>query len=257
MPDINFTCKTCVFAVMDRDMQVGCELNRLSILNPNKNYDENGEYQVFNRFCNAGRPKEWLKEVPEDSNPVEAVYEEIKPRVGLVVEFNDNLEDLEVTLGSISHQILCKLRYVIVITQKVEYNEEINQLLKQFFDSGTECKIVQLLIETEYLQKLDHAFRFAKNGWLVYIKAGYRFQFNFLNEINHRVNHDLKRFSVCVDSNQEKFVVHTPLYKALGGSAPKTGQDGIIDKRNFFDRLSDMSSSDQDSIIAWKEMFNE
>lgn len=251
-------CKGCVFAVLNNDgVQEGCKLNRLEKLNPTKKFD--GQYQVCERYCTAYRPSEWIEEqsYPSTLSIEEMVLLEVRPRVGFVINFQYDLAELEKTLSSLAAQEYYIPRYIVIVNNKAEYNQEIDELITKYFTQKTICHIMQMLIDVDHQALLDHAFKFAKQGWICLIKAGHVFEENFLLKIHNRVNIELKRFLVAADEQKEKCIIFTPLFKFLCGNKAKMLQDGSVDNRGFYEKLKDIPNTDPESIIDWKDLFNE
>ena len=141
-------CEGCVFAE-GVSKQLSCRLNRSTKLGI-QDTDENGFF-ILSRLCNTYRPEDWLKDLSlaESENINETVRTEIYPPVGFFImlntEGNSNIPKLKSTLEDIKAQKLYNARYVVVITDKVEYNEEAFALLDSMFDyKETKFHIVQL-----------------------------------------------------------------------------------------------------------------
>jgi hypothetical protein len=255
MHDVRMTCKNCVFAQMENSVQSGCSFNRLDKIGV-KGRNEEGFF-YFDRICNTSRPKEWLENLPSGRTAKYAAMEEVKPKVGVVINFNENLDDLKITFQSMKDQIWATFKYVIVVNNKVEYNEEINDLFNRYFGVETSCHLIQLLVNSSHQEILDHGFRFAKNGYIVLVRAGYKFRINFLDIIHSRINLKMKRLLVAYSEDKEKILVSTPLWKFLNGNRSKMLESGEVDSRNFYGKLTDVKTEDEDSIASWEELFGE
>lgn len=254
MYDVQMNCRGCVFANVDGGQQTGCHFKRLEKLGAEKK--EDGFFH-FDRVCNLSRPKEWLDSLSSGDDAHCTARKEVRPKVGVVITFNDNLEDLEATLDTAHDQISGSFKYVIVVNRKVEYNAEINDLFRKYFDINTPCYIVQLLVDADHQESLDHSFRFAKNGYIALVKAGYTFSYYFLYNIDVRINDQLKRLLVAKSDDRNKLLVSTPLWKLLNGNRPKMLEDGSVDSRDFYGKLADMPTTDPDSIVRWEDLFHE
>ncbi len=130
------SCKDCIFAVKREEEQVGCELYRSEKLGI---YDtEDGDY-LLERFCNTYRPEEWLSELSLDEYKKrhQVALKEVVPRIGFLVLLDTSkdtpeklvaMDNLRKTISDIKNQTLHQARYIIVATDKTEYNEEIQNL---------------------------------------------------------------------------------------------------------------------------------
>lgn len=254
-------CNGCVFAKMDGSKQVSCNLNRAEKLGIQES-DEDG-FLVLSRFCNTYRPKEWLEElsVAESEDTKATVMEEVMPRVGFFVMLDTSkenaTEDLRQTLLDIQAQELIPARYVIVINDKVEYNEEIYNMLGDMFEyDQTQYHIVQLRILPENAaRKIDEAFKHAKNGWAYVTSSGEKVERNLIRKIHERINVDMRRLVVIRPySNVNGLLFQTALFKFVNGNKIKLYKDEMIDSRSFLEKVeAAFAESDDDTLITWED----
>ena len=261
---MNTQCNSCVFAEKkDNEMQTGCMLNRHKKLGINIINDEG--FYVLDRFCTTFRPQNWLDDlsVQESADICQTVLSEIYPRVGFFVMLDteeDGIDSLKKTISDIKKQDI-NARYVVVITDKVEYNEEVHEYLRQTFDYDiTEFHIVQLVEKIQFMPMvIDEAFSHAKNGWVYFCHAGEEVDTNLIYKINKRVNLDLKKLVVVepYDDNLNGLLFQAALFKFLNGNNPKIFQDEVSTDLSFIDKVKEASkNSDPETMITW-EKFNE
>lgn len=252
MIEITRSCEGCIFIIKDDDKpQEGCSLGRTIKLNPINKFDDKNQYQILSRFCNTYRPQEWKK--MDMVSPAASALEEVLPVAGVIVNFEHNLGALEQTLESMFNQKGNKFKYLIVINDRVEYNEEIGIICKKYIDKWM---LVQMLEEYQHKDCIDNVFNHVKNGYIILVKAGYKFPTEFLQTIHERINIDMEPLMVAYDRNKEKILTSASLYKFLKGNKPKINEDGTTDKRNFFERLADVPT-EGNSIVDWENLFNE
>jgi hypothetical protein len=248
------SCKDCVFSREVTD----CTLDRVEKLGL-KEVAEDGT-NVLNRFCTTYRPKKWLSEINEFQTPESAVLEEIQPRVGFFVKFNtesDNpIADLSKTVDDIVNQEDIPARYIAVINDKVEYNEEIFEILKSNFTwDVTEFHIVQMEAKFVNVDRVvDEAFSHAKNGWLYVTTSGEPVKRDLIKRIHNRVNIQLKKLSFVEPySGSDGMLFHTPLFKFLNGNKTKVFSDEHSDSRPFIEKVRDAASrSDKECFLTWR-----
>lgn len=267
MTDIKFSCKNCVFAeytsFKGKDVQYGCVLNRLNTLNPDDTFEEedNVSYAVFNRFCNARRPIEWMDQYCDNdlAKAKEEVMEEVKPRLSFIIKFNYDIDFFRNIADSISNQTASR-KFVIVVNDKPEYNLELFEILENLYKDK---KIIQynILMPTSNLEyiydSIDEAVAFCKNGWIVFLDEGCNIPENFTEKIHNRINIELKRLVYCEKKNDKSFIIQAALYKLIGGNTAKINGDGSIDNKSFLERVSELKSEDPDCLISWETMFDE
>jgi len=256
---VEHKCKDCVFSIKENNVQTECKLGRAEKLG--STLDENGDF-VLERFCNASRPEQWFERLnlKESLDLEAAVMNEVRPRVGFVVIFDGDMDDLKSTISDIKSQTFTA-RYVIVITSKVEFNEEIHELLRKTFDFDiTNFHIVQIVSELKYAEFfMDEAFRHAKNGWMYVCHSSEKIRKDLIESMHKRVNVDMKRLVVVepYDDNWNGLLFHTALFKFLNGNKTKIFQDEQMDSRLFLEKVKDVATkSHPETYITWRE-FNE
>lgn len=252
-----FSCESCIFVQMIGNTQIGCQMDRLEKLLDGplsenlKESDDGRMLASYGKFCNMGRTQDWADRNSGNDLKVK-IAEEIFPPIGYIIDFKEDMATLETTLNS-----LVKPRYVIVINEKVEYNQEIYNKLESLYENEAEYRVIHMLRELPFHMKLDEVFDHCKSGWVTLIKAGCVLPHDFTDRIYNRINHEVKRFGLCVNEDETKMIVQSQIFKFLGGNKPKLQDDHTVDRRNFFDRVSDYVNSDADISITWEEMFNE
>lgn len=252
-------CAGCVFLDVDK-----CKLHRMEKLGiAEKN--ENGDI-ILNRFCTTYRPKQWLDELSlsESVDLDQTVLNEVRPRVGFFIILDtgkdNSIQALDKTLECIKNQTM-PARYVSVITDKVEYNNEIQSLFVQKFKfDETNYHIVQILEKPKVEEMLiDMSFRHAKNGWAYVCHSGEDIDIDLIQKIHNRINIELKRLVVVqpYDDKMNGLLFQTSLFKFLNGNGVKVFSDNVTDNRSFIDKVADTAKhSLEDTMITW-ESFNE
>ena len=264
---VQTSCKGCLFAEYTKDTQTGCKLNRAEKLNPKNDLLLDGEkhHYTFNRFCNTYRPEEWkiILSDEEEQDMVNTVMKEVCPRLGFFVFLDSEegmLDRLKVTLKDIKEQSFGQARYIALINSRVEYNEQLHEILRDNFDfQETEFHIVQTLVDSKSNFLLDEAFRHAKNGWAYVTTSGENVRLDLLEKIHDRINVDMKRLVLVKPYDDlNGMIFQTAIYKFLDGSRKlqhkDTGEDMSL---SFVEKVEGMNTSDPDTIITWKEFINE
>ena len=259
---VQSNCDDCVFAKME-DKQTGCFLDRDIKLGVEET-KENGFF-ALSRFCNTYRPKDWmpLLSLEESSDLKKTVMEEVRPRVGFFVIMDTSDEEsisrLKSTLLDIKNQDKGTPRYVVVINNKVEYNEGVQALLTELFDHDeTLHHIVQ--INTEFHTKhhlIDEAFIHAKNGWIYITSTGEKVPSDLLEKIHQRINIDMKILSVVKPYDDiNGMIFQASLFKLFNGNRRKVhaDKDHTIDDRSFLDKIQSAEGS-EGSILEWEEFY--
>jgi hypothetical protein len=260
---VNSSCKGCVFAEVDTH-QTSCKLDRAAKLGIDDK-DEDGFF-VLSRFCTTYRPKEWLSDLSlaESMDTEKTVLEEIYPRVGFFIVLDttrdDAIEQLRATVEDIKNQKEIAPRYIVIINDKVEYNEDAFAVVQPLFDfEETEYHILQLQVEIDDpVNTIDEAFAHAKNGYVYVTTSGERVPRDLIYKIHKRVNLDMKKLVVVKPySGVNGLLFQSALFKFVNGNRPKLYQDEIIDNRPFLEKVTEAAKeSDDQTLIDWSE-FNE
>ncbi len=257
---INTNCKDCVFAI-GANPQTGCTLSRAQKLEIEIMQD--GFYSL-KRFCNTYRPEQWLSELSLDEyeSRNQIVLKEVEPRIGFFVILDTSLDGaiqaLTTTLNDIKEQELHQARYVVVMTDKVEYNQEIQALLVDMFDfEVTEHNIVQTINLDDKNLIVDECFKYAKNGWIYVTSSGERVNRKLISKIHQRINVDMKKLVIVTPYDKMNgLIFQASLFKFLNGNKQKIQDDGSLDDRPFLEKVSTMDKTDLETIMTW-DQFNE
>ena len=239
MKKIQTSCKDCYFIEKQGDSQIGCSLNRHTLLGVESLQDD-GSF-MLDRFCNTYRPEEWAKSlsVKKSLDPEATVLGEVFPRIGFFINFNTDPEDtgeygddvivceemLAKTLESIAN-IDGTPSYVIVINDRVEHNQFIwEQFFRLFGDKVKDTKyhIVQIETKPEKLEQLvDESFKHAENGWIGDVFSSMLFP--------------------------------AFLFKFLNGNKQKIFQDTTSAEGNFLEKMEEADKrSPSKTVITWEE----
>jgi len=267
---IHTKCDACVFAELgDNKIQTGCKLDRELKLGVNETNDDG--FFNLSRFCNTYRPKEWLPmlSLEESENLCDTVLQEVRPRVGFFVimdsEGVEAIDKLKKTLLDIKNQKDATPRYVVVVNDKVEYNNEIQGLFGELFDHYiTMHHIVQIntTFPTEH-HLIDEAFIHAKNGWVYVTSSGENVPLDLLEKMHQRMNIDMNILSVVKPYDEiNGMIFQASLFKYLNGNRRKVyeGEDGEknVDDRPFLDKVEDLAQmSAEGSVIEWGEFYGD
>tara|TARA_Y100000385_G_scaffold279605_1_gene329499 strand:- start:408 stop:1223 length:816 start_codon:yes stop_codon:yes gene_type:complete len=262
------SCKGCVFAIEKEEQQAGCELYRSEKLGICDT--EDGGY-VLQRFCNTYRPEEWLSELSLEQYKKrhQVALKEVVPRIGFLIILDTSkdtaeklvaMKNLEKTIKDIKNQTLHQARYLMVVTDKTEYNTEIQEMLVNEFDHE---KTLHHLIKVSEMPEnkmflVDECFRHAKNGWIYTTTSGESIDEELIEKINQRINVDMKRLSVVKPYDDfNGLLFSTPLFKMLNGNHKKAYEtnDGELefDGRPFLEKVEDMKDDTGETLITWEE----
>lgn len=254
---IKHKCNGCVFLNKINGMPK-CSVGRLDYFEYELDEENN---PILNRFCNTSRPEEWLDDlsVDESSDLITTVMKEVQPRVGFFIKFDSDIEALKKTISDIKKQAIAA-RYVVIINPRVEFNQEIQQILVSSFDfNETKHHIVQILdMPTNKSFLIDEAFKHAKNGWIYVCNAGHKIKHTLIEDIHNRVNVQMKRLIIVepMDDDGNGFLFQAALFKFLNGNKTKVFSDSESSTALFFDKAKEAAArSAADTLITWGDFY--
>lgn len=258
-------CKGCVFAKSNQNEQQSCLLSRTDKLGVEKLTD--GFFEL-KRYCNAFRPAEWVQklEFEQSLNPESVVLQEIYPRIGFFVKLNTNepnaIDALDLTINSIAKINGKPASYIVVINDKVEYNEEIWGLfIKHFGEQSktTKYHIVQIQEKPSKITEIiDEAFGRAENSWIMCTSSGFRIKPETLERLHKLLNIDMKQMTMIepYDSNFNGLMFPAYLFKFLNGNKTKVFRDEIVDSNEFMEKVRNAEErGNTKTIMTWKEFY--
>lgn len=255
-------CKNCVFAKLNADgQQESCALNRSEKLGVEKIVD--GSFEL-KRYCNTFRPSEWIHRLPFEKslNPENSVMEEVYPRIGFFIKLKTNeqnaIDALELTINSISRINNGPAAYVVVINDKVEYNEEIWGLFIKYFGetSKTKYHIVQIEEKPNKITEIiDEAFGRAQNSWIMCTSSGLRIRPETLDRLHDLLNKEMKQIAIVEPYDDfNGFMFPAYLFKFLNGNRTKVFRDEIVDSNEFIQKVRNAEERGKTkTIMTWSE----
>lgn len=263
-------CKNCTFIKRDSTRQTGCVLKRDEKLGVCGNDSENNF--VLCRFCNTYRPDEWLNLLTfeQSLDPTEAVLKEVFPRFGFFIYFDsddkDAIRKLETTIQDIRDIEGCRASYVVVVNDRVEYNEQIWTLFVENFEAKNEeysyediddlsYHVVQLSERPErIISAIDEAFPKATSGWIYNVHAGERIRKDIGKKIHSIVNIDMKQIVLVkpYDEKNNGLIFPAYLFKFLNGNKPKMFNDKVLDSDEFVTKIEKAQErTDVQAVFDW------
>tara|TARA_Y100001973_G_C5203928_1_gene339941 strand:+ start:3730 stop:4533 length:804 start_codon:yes stop_codon:yes gene_type:complete len=260
---IKTNCDGCVFIKAEDEVQVGCTLDRDSKLGVEEVDDETNSF-LLERFCNTYRPDEWFSDLDFDQslNPEETVMKEIMPRIGFFVRLDtengdEAIEQLKITIDSIAEIENGPPAYVAVITDKVEFNEEIwGIFLEKFEHPKTKYHIVQLKVSPkDVITTIDAAFPHAQNGWVYTTTSGEKVPKDVLNRLHDLINVQIKQVMMVEPYDRFNGLMFPAfVFKFLNGNKTKIFQDDNSDSREFIEKMKAAEKRGKTkTILTWEE----
>lgn len=256
-------CEGCVFVEMDGENQKGCKLQRPILLG----VDTEDKHYTLERFCNTYRPSEWLSDLSfaEQMTPVDTVLNEVRPRLGFFVVLNtsakDAISELRTTIDSIV-EINGDHAYIVVITDKVEYNEEIWEMFNPLKEANPDSKYVVMQLTSGVGENIasvvDHAFQHAQNGWIMCVDSGTTVSPSVVDGLHNFINIEMRQLILVEPQagiNGLTFPAY--LFKFLNGNKTKMFNDEMTDSREFLEKVKDAEQrGGTKTVYSWDDIMS-
>jgi hypothetical protein len=259
------SCKNCVFAhYSQEDIQDGCTLQRPQKLGVDSMDDNN---YLLSRICNAHRPGDWtsLLSFNEAMNPEATVLKELEPRMGFFIrlrtEEENAMDGFALTLKSICSMTGKPPAYVVAITDKVEYNEELwTQFLIHFgeLNENTKYHVLQISETPENIHSIvDEAFNHAENSWIMNTSSGCIVRPETASQIHKITNIDMKQMILVKPyDGYNGMIFPAYLFKFLNGNKVKVFTDEMVDGRGFLEKVEAAAErSSANTLYSWEEFY--
>ena len=236
---IHTNCKDCVFAQYSNGKPIDCSAGRLDIYRETgaeilQAYDDdNNEFFVINnRICVYHREKEWAKQF-SSSELINIVESQIKSPYALIVNYdkNSSIEDLEVTLQSVSQQYNTPTYLAInnwADTNVYETNILIENCIKDSkLDGTTSNWSIKTILDSSISNRsaIDLAFDMFKNKsnfhYYLYVNAGIELPKKLTAEIHESIFDHGKKPLFCngIDENDNFMLTNFIMHKKHAGNS--------------------------------------
>ena len=241
---MNTKCKSCIFGVFEDKKQTGCVLGKLDI------YKEQGtritrefsertqrEYYVINdRYCMACRSDSWLDSLPEGTDHLKKMQEEMAIQCQFIVMYDDDLVDLIKTCNSIENQRLKASRLTIADRPHAAFSDDlflaestasiraanVKVMLERLSDFETRFEIRSISDPVDDGKAIDMCVDFARPQYYCVVQAGCEVPETMLEELNDFVTNKLIQFSlISADEHNNYMVVPFSVHQYLNGNIQK------------------------------------
>lgn len=219
------SCKLCVFATYEGNVQHGCDFDRLKKFDEigtvieSKNEDDKHYFIIKDRVCNACTQESALADIPA-RKWYDTVKEKmaIRCNMAIYVGKDHTMDDAKRSLESIIWQNLPPHEIKILLHGSHNVGEYIAYMTEHA--SSFDWEVQEVVLEgANYLQALDLTMERIKSTFYTVSNAGYEYPSNYLSTINRAINIDLKRFvALLPDQNGNGFFIQRGLHKLVGGN---------------------------------------
>lgn len=286
---VKTSCKECVFAEYIGKTQMSCSLNRLqqfrkNLVTVDDAYDEEDwEFCVIHRFCNAYRNRNWKENLKKDRDIKSAVEKEIEIQLDFVIiipfDINPSTVYLKTsnTIKSIVGQTIRPVNLIFIgqkntadLSGNVESAKE--QIAKDYETQGEKDSFSRrilaeqiedglegtgigfvlmdyLLDDSDYFSVLDEAFKRVYSTYYSVLLAGEEIEVDYIEKLNNVMNKELRVLSVVEpdDGSINRFTAQSGLHKLFLGSKTGIPINKVI--REFADY-----KNEKDFIYKWSEI---
>ena len=234
---LHTSCRDCTFAKYTKGTQVGCEFDRVQSYRDSgaevlEAYDDNGKefYVINDRICIYYRSNEWAKKYPTSELKNIVVAQCKTPFHAIIIhEKGQSLEDLEVTISSLSKQYNPPTVVSVInkdlgdslykVNMQVEsifkkYEESFKWRIQNIVDpSKRDRECVDLAIDATY-------FSF-KYPFYITFSSGFCVPEDFTKELDNAILFDNKQIIVAygIDKSDNCMLVNKIMHRKHTGNA--------------------------------------
>ena len=163
--------------------------------------DDDKQFFVIGRFCNAYRKQAW-KELVENTSEcsheelMQTAKDEMSLRCGVMVLMNpeSTMPEVEETIHAIFKQKNNKPEYIVVINNSKESHSEVISRMHHVVQDRCVFYAVKIrggVATTE--QALDYGFHNIKNSYFICFEAGYPPPENFRDFLDYKLNEEMQQ----------------------------------------------------------------
>lgn len=231
---IHTPCKLCVFANYDGNTQTGCKLNRIALFQKYNIeilavYDDEKEFYVINNLkCLYWRHNAWIHANKELEEQKEFASKELIIPMHAIVFADDNIDNIQVTLGSLEQQIIkpCKVTLVRRPTSKL-LPSELARIMRQYDIPWRVENIVNNFTDEEII---DIIIPFVPAILYSVFYTGFTLPNDFFSQLNYKINEEFLTFSMLLpNTTNNGATIVQKLHVAYQGNKDKSLQQKLKD----------------------------
>lgn len=199
------SCKDCMFAVYDGNIQAGCEAGRIEKFGDSvfEAYDDDKEFYVVKTVCNYFREN-------GTKTDLETVEEECKKTFSIVI-YADEIKEKQVekTKKDILKIDYDRTKFNVIVSQHHKtYKGKQKQVVASFCDDlvASGINAVVVVFGSERFRDHESFKHAAKNSFCSRVKFGQKIPKHAFTKINDAINKDLEK-CVFFDCNGLKVVM--------------------------------------------------
>ena len=233
-------CKNCIFAVHEKDKQVGCSLGRLEkyeslgcVVKAEEEETGKQSFVIDNRYCLACRNQDWGDKVDKEKWE-EIVREEMGLQFQALIFHDKEESDLKQTISSLMNQLYVPKR--IVVIRKPDCVQPPEKLVEYMDSLGVEWKIQNILHpKMKDRACIDIVQNINPKQYYAVFYAGFIVPSDFLEMINDAVNESMLQFAMILpNSSGDGMVVSSAVHKYYNGNSDeklekKIEEDGCLE----------------------------
>lgn len=229
-------CKSCIFGAFEDKKQVGCVLGKLDIYKQQgttitREFSEGTgrEYYVINdRYCLACRSERWLNSLPEGTDHLEKMEEEMAVQCQFIIISNNMIPDIERTVMSIDKQTLKASKITIadkpvsLFDDQAVRAEHVRRIIASIHIIETPYEIRSFTERFDDGKCIDLCVEHERPQYYCVVQAGCEVPETLLEELNDFVTKRLVQFSViAADDHNNYMVVPFSVHTYLNGNTLK------------------------------------
>ncbi len=254
--DFKTSCRSCIFAEIEDNTQLDCELGRLeTYIQRGKAQIQNDGTYIIDTICNACRGVTWMKQQPYNENLIASVEREIQIALSFVlVSMNDDPDTILTTLGQrlsncVNQKLIAPKQIIVVIKSLNAINQEMYDIIADYC-GDIPFKLVKIVDNTCDIDRcVDLGVQHVRSRYYCVSYLTHSIPLTLISALNNLINYELRSVSmikpICGYSG---LVVQNMLHKIFGGNRVMPLYEKVIEAAQLQDKL--------DNILSWEELWN-
>jgi len=237
MTKVETVCAGCCFKKVEEDNgvwahQTGCQFKVLERMRDQgaeilEHVDEENCFvynSIVDRVCVYYRPiLGWMDRFPDisDADLMSIARQEVKPRMGMIIISDGDMEKLRDTASSIIEMKIKPHKVCVQFKNSDIRPTSALGILSSYFDSNNIEYRIDYIMEQDAINTriIDIAFKKIPQSYFCTFEAGFKIPVDFIDAIDRALNDDLERFLMLLPVDGiNGLVAQTRVVKQIGGS---------------------------------------
>lgn len=266
MSKIKTSCKTCIFAQFDNDVQTGCSFGRLEKFKhqDKAKFDNEQNSFIIQSVCNTCRSEKWAAQ-HQTENLIAAVEREIQIDLDFVIIAMGELDYAKIIdravkrSGECINQKRIKPKNIVIVSDSKDLNyPKLRNTIMEFIPDGQDIniKVVKALDDNLSLYNyLDTGVQKCTSRFFATFEIDEIIPVNLIETFNTTINTDLKQIVMVKPYNKlNGLIIQKSLYHLMQ-YFDKVNDEGNLSIVEKVEKIN-MEVRSENNYINWDELWN-